>query len=309
MANRTWTGAGDATSWNDAANWDGGVQIPQTGDTVTIPDVAPTDEVILSSGTADIISLDSEEAFTLQGGSTSLIANTVNIDNIFTINGGRLANATVDLVGGTLVFANNNNNRLDAVTLAAPLNLLDSGSRVLLVNGSDFDTTANLSGNSAILGIGDTVTLTGKTINVDGSSAVFGVGGNNTLTLGTGTQVNLSNSSARITSGLFVSGEGTVVNQGKITADGTGSRTINPDVFTNEGTAEAINGAVLFIGGSGRVVTNVSPDTLTDGTWQVFENSTIRLEGANIVKNAATIVLDGAIPTCLATYLEWELMP
>ena len=64
------------------------------------------------------------------------------------------------------------------------------------------------------------------------------------------------------------SGGGLIANQGTIAAQGGGSLTVQG--FTN------------FTGG-----------TLTGGTWEAVGGSTLRLLGANVVTDAATIVLDG----------------
>ena len=59
--------------------------------------------------------------------------------------------------------------------------------------------------------------------------------------------------------------------------------------FTNTGTADVRSGTVLL---SNSTFTNFSGNTLTGGTYLV--QGTFRFNSANIVNNAATIVLDGA---------------
>ena len=66
--------------------------------------------------------------------------------------------------------------------------------------------------------------------------------------------------------------------------------TFNPtNTFTNSGTADVRIGAVLLSNGT---FTNFASSTLTGGTYLVA--GTFRFNSANIVNNAATIVLDGA---------------
>ncbi len=107
-----------------------------------------------------------------------------------------------------------------------------------LLNGSyaATDTTVdggmwNISGGTLFF-TGANAHMDNATVNVNASGARFGVNGGGTLTLDDST-VNLNVTSARIT------GDGTVINQGSIDADGSGSALfvdINPAVFVNEGT-------------------------------------------------------------------------
>lgn len=60
--------------------------------------------------------------------------------------------------------------------------------------------------------------------------------------------------------------------------------------LTSTGLAEATGGGTLRAGNPSG---NYSAGTLTGGTWQVFETSTMQLIGANIQTLAATILLDG----------------
>jgi hypothetical protein len=66
---------------------------------------------------------------------------------------------------------------------------------------------------------------------------------------------------------------------------------VAPHTFTNNGTLQAQNGGTL----SASTPTNFSGGTLSGGTWQAFDNSTLRVAlPSSIVTNAATILLDGA---------------
>jgi hypothetical protein len=60
--------------------------------------------------------------------------------------------------------------------------------------------------------------------------------------------------------------------------------------FTNSGTIEANAGTLTLSGG----LTNFSGTTLTGGTYRIASSGTLRFQGANVVTNAATLVLDGA---------------
>jgi hypothetical protein len=83
---------------------------------------------------------------------------------------------------------------------------------------------------------------------------------------------------------------GTVVNRGTLDADG-GGLMVAPDTFTNNGTVLARNGGTLQVFPT---PTNFASGTLTGGTWQVFANSTLRVNlNSGIITDAAAIVLDG----------------
>ena len=112
-------------------------------------------------------------------------------------------------------------------------------------------------GSQNLVGTG-TVTL--SNMNSDGGLVVPNAG--DTLTILPG--VTVQGSSGVVGS----SGGGLIANQGTIAAQGGGSLTVQG--FTN------------FTGG-----------TLTGGTWEAVGGSTLRLLGANVVTDAATIVLDG----------------
>src|SRR5262249_25950858 len=88
-------------------------------------------------------------------------------------------------------------------------------------------------------------------------------------------------------------------NQGAIIADPTATGPnpfqtlviLNGTNWTNHGTIQAQNGGLVKAQGT---VANFSGGTLTDGNWNVFANSTLRLLGGNITTNAAGITLSGA---------------
>ncbi len=81
---------------------------------------------------------------------------------------------------------------------------------------------------------------------------------------------------------------------GTIIADNTSHALViqpNGSGFSNEGTLRADPSSTLQL--TGGPFTNFSGTTLTGGTYQAF-SGTIQFNGANIVTNAATILLDGA---------------
>ena len=125
------------------------------------------------------------------------------------------------------------------------LQLSGPSSFLRLQNATSF-AQADLTGTNSTLTVEGTVatpssTLSGATVNMDASGVRFGASGNITLTLASTTIVR---GLGLISSDLQFSGLGTIINQGLISADLAGQTlTISPDAFTNQGTAQAINGA------------------------------------------------------------------
>lgn len=63
-----WTGAGDGTNWNQAANWTGNV-VPGPADNAVIDVPASTPSIFISGGTISLRSLQNREGLVLAGGS------------------------------------------------------------------------------------------------------------------------------------------------------------------------------------------------------------------------------------------------
>jgi hypothetical protein len=181
------------------------------------------------------------------GGSYTLNATTGN----FRLNGGRINGGTINQsTDGGLRFSSSGSNILDGVSVNGPLTLSETSSFLRLINGTSF-TQADLTGQGSRLVFEGTTgasapvvaTLNGATINLNAISGGFGLSGNVTLTLGSTTTVR---GRGILSSDLQFSGTGTLINQGFIDADLSGQTlTVNPDTFTNQGTARATNGATL----------------------------------------------------------------
>ena len=105
-----------------------------------------------------------------------------------------------------------------------------------------------------------------------------------TLTIGSGIIIDGKNGVINVVSGARL------VNQGTINADARGGTISISGFWTNNGIVEAENGGTL----STATPTNYFGGTLTGGTWQVYDNSTLRISmSAGLVANAATVLLDG----------------
>jgi hypothetical protein len=86
-----------------------------------------------------------------------------------------------------------------------------------------------------------------------------------------------------------------LVNNGLIHADVAGAGITHgplnlPNNFTQNGTFRASNGSTLA---ANALPSNFSGGTISGGTYEVFANSTLRMQGLNITTNNATILLDG----------------
>lgn len=102
------------------------------------------------------------------------------------------------------------------------------------------------------------------------------INGTNTLTLGANAVVNMNNTSIRLTSDRFLAGDGTIINDAMIVADGTlgvPSRSIDPDEFINNAVITSQNGAFLAINAA--VVTNGA------NAQYLIDNATIAIGAGN----------------------------
>jgi hypothetical protein len=199
----------------------------------------------------------------------------------FRLNGGTIQGGTINQsANGSLRFASSGSNILDGVTINGPLQLSESSSFVRLLNGTTF-TQANLTGSSSRLlmegstGANPAVvrTLTGAAINLDAAGAGFGLSGNITLTLGSTTTVR---GRGIISSDMHFGGAGTLINQGTIVADLAGQTlTVNPDSFTNQGTARATGGATLTF----NTVYTQTAGTLEVSASTISSNSALQIQG------------------------------
>ena len=181
-----WSGGtlGTGTNFEDPTNWAGGVLPGPTNDAVI--GAAFASQTITSAANVTIHSLTSEAAFQIAAG-TFAVGTTVEVDNTFTINGGTLANATVERgSGGQGIVFTTSGGKLDAVDAACDLDLAsNSGANVDIVNGLTLGNATVWLGNATgmsygIFGMGygsmyfDTTETLGGT-----GTVVFGKSGRN----------------------------------------------------------------------------------------------------------------------------------
>ena len=151
LAMITWTGAGDGSSWADAANWDL-ARLPAAGDDASIPDVAPTSVVLFDSTASDISlsSLTSAEAFQISTRTLTLDQASSFTDDLTMLSG------TLDGTGAVTV---DGQFQWSSGTL--------TGSGTLTVNGGTIS-------SSSTKQLGRTINNTG-TIDYTGTNLRFGV--------------------------------------------------------------------------------------------------------------------------------------
>ncbi|MCX6877083.1 MAG: choice-of-anchor D domain-containing protein [Verrucomicrobia bacterium] len=183
------------------------------------------------------------------GGTLALTAATGD----WTMAGGRIIGGTITQAGGArLLFSGNGGSRLDDATFSGDLLLNQAGDAhyLRLQNGASFTGNAYVGtpdGYQVILSYEQTGSLNAKTLNFDPlfGNAYLSIDGDNTLTFGPSL---VARGTAIIGQAVFVAGTSTLINKGRIAADLAGQTlTISPAVFTNQGIAEAINGATLAI--------------------------------------------------------------
>jgi len=137
----TWTGGAATASWHDAGNWNLN-RVPASGDSVRIPDLPGTAEVVYSAGATAIHDLDCDENLAVQGG-VLVLDGASAIRGALTFSGGTITGAG-DLVlsgafawsgsaamAGTGVTTVDSSGAWTVPALAAPL-----VSRTLVLRGS-----------------------------------------------------------------------------------------------------------------------------------------------------------------------------
>ena len=168
------------------------------------------------------------------------------------IEGGTLRNGTLNLTeGATLRPTRNGSSLLQQMTVNGDIVMtpgpVSSGPETYLTVRGGLTLNGTLAmGSYSVLLFDETQTLSAGTIEFTAALATSGatvdIGLNSTVTFGPGMRVRGSIGT--------LSGFGTLINQGKISADvAGGTLRITVTTFTNEGTLEAINGGTLVAPG------------------------------------------------------------
>jgi len=180
---------------------------------------------------------------------------------------------------------------LSDVTLASSMNVenaeLDvhnsltlSGNPTLHLVGSDLTPIGVVvAGNGSITGNG---VISYET---SGSAAAIVESLGGTLTIGPGVTIRGTSSFGTVSA---FSG---IINQGTISAQASGKNLVVDNGINNQGTVEARNGGRLYIYYFQSAT--LSNNTLNNGNWGVYANSTLDFNGNTFTTNNANILLDG----------------
>ncbi|MBI2802257.1 MAG: choice-of-anchor D domain-containing protein, partial [Gammaproteobacteria bacterium] len=218
-------------------------------------------------------------------------------------NGATITGGTINTTGGgVLAPTNNGNNFLNGVMVNGTIDLATATAIERIGGGTTINTSGafNINSNSILsfqgtqsigtTGIGNIV------LGDTGSSNRIAIEGGTTLTVDAGVIIHGQNGT--IGSQVFAGGAADLINNGTIATDVNGGLiTIAPNgSLTNSGTLRAANGGTLTVSPA-IAFTNLVGTTLAGGTYEVIAGggtSNLRLPNANIIANAATILLDGA---------------
>ncbi len=225
-------------------------------------------------GLANLGTITNQGTLYLTGTLTMAGADTLALNNTtgsWNLEGGTISGGTVSTAGSAALIGTAYGGTLAGVTLAGTL---DETGQLSFLDGAHVTVTGGLTLNQGAIKFG--------------AAGFMIFQGTQTLN-GTGTAT-LAHSNAG--DGLLVPGGDTLTIAPGITLRGNsgfiGSAT--GGALVNEGTIEVQAGGTLTVQG----VANFSAGTLTGGTWEAVANSTIRFLGADVVTNAATVLLDGA---------------
>jgi hypothetical protein len=270
-----WTGQGSDDLWSDGANWLGG-SAPTAGADLLFPSGAAQLTTVDDLGFA-LHSLTTDDNYRVSGQPLTLSGNlmvqqgALELDNPATVSGTTTiaGGATLSLAGG------------GSLTVASGLTVngtLDVGDSTGGTSGAvNFTATQTVGGSGAILlggSAGNTLAITSP---------------NTQVTFGTSLTVHGASGSL-----LVLDATDSYVNNGVLADDVLGGHLYLDGTWTNNGTFRAQNGGWLEVDSS---PTNYTPDgTLTGGTWQVYDDSTLFVQfAAPIRTNAATVLLDGPL--------------
>jgi hypothetical protein len=307
IATSTWDGGASTSSWHDAANWSGDT-LPQATDHVCIPDTAIA-AVGYSSGTTSVLSLESQEALSVTGGSLSFtdsgqdstitaltLASNVGVtlggaSNLtvgdFDWNGGTISasspTTTTTVTGSLDVSSGGISNR--TLSIASGVTGHFSGSGVFSVldlsTGAVLDIdaggTLELTGDGDIGNPGDTTTL----VRNDGTIRKNGGTGTSRLLLPVQDNAAVQVQSGRLQFNRSVSTDvdgGTYTLSGGTTLDFVGgTNALGPSTIT-DGAASA---TVRF--GDGNNTTLTAANALTVENVLLQSGPTVTLSGANTI--------------------------
>jgi hypothetical protein len=224
---------------------------------------------------------------------TGQIVNFDSQTGSLTVNQGTPTGGAWNFAPGTNLLFLGHLNGMDGITVNGDIVLNTGGLPVivtdnLIINGA---VTMEDSSSANALSFSGTQTLGGMADIELGSngrnylSVPVVQGAVSDLTIARGVLVHGQNGSIRAATGC------SIVNQGTMAADVAGGTLTVQGTWTNQGIVKASNGGTLA---AQTAPTNYANGTLTGGTWQVFNNSTLQIPmDSGLITNQATILLDG----------------
>jgi hypothetical protein len=237
----------------------------------------------------------------LNGGTLALDAagsgsGTITTD---TGNGSQVTQNGVTVSGNTIagefVPSNSANNILSGVTIDATGVVDISGAVERVTSGLTLNGTINLKADSFLgfgVGSGEAITVSGTGGIVLDGNVNNSVSLDNSVALTLGAGITVSGQNGSIGTARFAGPTGTLVNNGTINDNVAGGTfSITPSSFTNNGTIQTATATSTVDVATGNFA-NFSGTTLTGGTYNLV--GTFKFPGANIVTDAANIILDGA---------------
>jgi hypothetical protein len=304
-------GSGD---WNTPSHWSTGA-LPGPTDDVLISPSSTSVVVTHSSGSHFAKNLICQCAFQLTGGSLR-VANMLQVNSMFTLAAGTLAQATVleGANGSSLVVTSSGT--LDGVTVNGVLDVGNSysGASLTVINGLVLNGTAyvgnpsngwyggiNFAGSQSLSGNG-TVVFGG---NAQGANALWLSSGGTTLTIGGGITVRGQNGMVGASTWPW-GGPGTVgvVNQGTISADVSGGTiVVTAQPLSNAGVLAASNGGQLnvqdLVGNVGQVSLGLGSTLDLAGSYT--NNLALNMTTNGVLNLGGTWVNTGSINAINAT--------
>ena len=267
------------TSWSNAA----GGTLAANGGTLSLNSAwSNAGQIVVNNSTLNL-----GGSFTTAGlGSYTRSFGVINLTGILDNTGATLAlnsaTGSWNLAGGTItggtVSTSGNATLIVARSFFSTPSFVNSVTLAGIIDDALFSAALTIT-NGLTLNNG-TIQVAGRNLlNFVGSQTLGGTGTVSLASLATigGLLVPNAGDHLTIAPGIFVSGHGLV-----------GSTT--GGAVTSNGTVSANDGGALIVQGA----TNFANGTLTGGTWQASNNSTLRIIGAQIATNAANVLLSGS---------------
>lgn len=276
-----WTGLGDGVSWNQGANWSGGV-VPGPADDVTINVPAGDPEITISGVDASVNSLVTSEILRVTLGRTLAVATTAQSTAPVRLAAGFLAGGAWTLTGaGVIDCVAGNESRILNAAINGDIHLSAGSARVWIRGATTFN-TARMLANSNSIGFDPAYTLQGDIVASGNGPAYVEIVGTGTLDIGAAGSITTA---APFASGLTIgapfwfSGTMTLNNGGLIANDAPSASaniSIVPFAFANS------SGGTVRCAGPG----SVTIDERLGGN-QSWQNS-----GALVVSAGALLLRD-----------------